>query len=128
MGDELQTASVTALSARLSVAAAGDEVRHPGTGRGAEDQTFRLIVRPDLWGRRPACASPMLSAPSPLLSTACSSDCRGRPVSFRARTGRFAFKGQEALSVPPGSWLGAILSRCLSSQTRLAPSPAASLR
>jgi hypothetical protein len=46
-------------SRSVPVGAAGAEVRVPDPAAGAVDQTFRLIVRPDLWGPRArGCASP----------------------------------------------------------------------
>jgi len=38
----------------------------PIPANGAHDQTFRMMVRPDVWSRQARCASPMHSAPGPL--------------------------------------------------------------
>ena len=76
----------------------------PAAATGARDQTFRLIVQPDLWGRQVAAALlERLRRPSRSRSTASSSGCSLAAAAVMPGTNQpVRFGGQDSVTVTPG--------------------------
>ena len=78
---------------------------------GANDQTFRLVVRPDLWGRQARLRLTNVFGTKPVTFDGVLSVCRsGGPAVAKATNRPVTFGGKDSVTVPPGAsvWSDAV--------------------
>jgi lysophospholipase L1-like esterase len=77
----------------------------PSAAAGARDQTFRLVVRPDLWGRQVRIRlSNAFGTKSVTFDGAHVGLQLGGPAVMPGTNRPVRFKGQDAVTVAPGEW------------------------